>query len=144
MTRKDLVKELKSVIKFFKKGGQGCTTIKLNDRLALCVGYLDGYDSEDIDLIHAAGEPTWCLNAGIKVWTSDSMRTDYGYINSPFYRSGDVWATDVSLGYSEDIEALARYFLKEYKAMKKCEIATGGEILNYDSPEDYCRKNEVE
>ena len=52
--------------------------------------------------------------------------------------------TDVSVGYNEDVDALADYFLEEYRTMKECEIADDGEILNYDSPEDYCEKNEIE
>ena len=143
MTKRELVKYLKAEIEYFRDGADGCAVIKLDDRLAVCVGWLDGYDPADVDLIHAEELPTWCLNAGIKVHTSDSLKTDYEFINAPFYRSGDVWMTDVSLGYNEDIKALADYFLKEYKAMKKCEIAEDGEILNYNSPEDYCKENEV-
>ena len=144
MTKKELAKELKRAINFFKVNTCGCVTIKLDDRLGVCVGWLGGYDIADIDLIHAKDDPSWCLNAGIKVYTSDSMRTDYEYMNSPFYRNGDVWMTDVSVGYNEDVDALADYFLEEYRAMKECEIADDGEILNYDSPEDYCEKNGIE
>ena len=144
MTKKELAKELKKAIDFFKENDCGCVTIRLDDRLGVCVGWLGGYDIADVDLIHAEDDPSWCLNAGIKVYTSDSLGTDYEYMNSPFYRNGDVWMTDVSVGYNEDVDALADYFLEEYRAMKKCEIADDGEILNYDSPEDYCEKNGIE
>lgn len=144
MTKKELIEALEDAIDYMKKGGNGCFTFKLDDRLAVCVGWLDGYDPADVDLIHDENEPTWCLNAGIKVWTSDSSRTDYEYINAPYFKNGEVWSTDVSLGYSEDIKALAEYLLREYKAMKKLEIAEDGEILNYDSPEGYCKYTEVE
>lgn len=142
MTKKELIEAIEDAIDYMKKGGNGCFTFKLDNRLAVCVGWLDGYDPADVDLIHDKEEPTWCLNAGIKVHTSDSMRTDYEYINAPFYRSGDVWTTDVSLGYHEDVESLVDYLLKEYEAMKKCEIAEDGEILNYENPDEYCEANE--
>lgn len=144
MTKRELTKYLKANIEYFKDGADGCATIKLDDRLAVCIGWLDGYDPADVDLIHAEDAPTWCLNAGIKVHTSDSMKTDYEYINAPYFRNGEVWSTDVSLGYSEDIKALADYLLREYKAMKKLDIAEDDEILNYDSPDGYCRYIEAE
>lgn len=142
MTREELIEAIEDAIDYMKNGGTGCYTFKLDNRLAVCVGWCDGYDPADVDLIHDKEEPTWCLNAGIKVHTSDSMRTDYEYINAPFYRSGDVWTTDVSLGYHEDVESLVDYLLKEYEAMKKCEIAEDGEILNYENPDEYCEANE--
>lgn len=142
-TRKELIEAITKAITYMKKSGAGCYTFKLNNRLAICVGWCDGYDPADIDLIHDENDPTWCLNAGIKVHTSDSMRTDYEYINSPFYRSGDVWSTDVSLSPDEDIEELADYLLREYESMKKLDIAEDGEIMNYESPDDYYKKNEV-
>lgn len=141
MTREELIETIEDAIKFFKEGHDGCITIKLDNTFGVCVGWLDGYDPADVDLIHAKDSPTWCLNAGLKAYTSDSMRTDYEFINAPYFRNGEVWSTDVSLGYHEDVEALVDYFLEEYEAMKKCIVAEDGEILNYESPDEYCEKN---
>lgn len=144
MTKEKLAKQIIEAINWCKKTDTGCFIIKLDNRLAVCVGWLDGYDPEDEHCIHSKSEPTYCLNVGIKVHTSDFMCTDYEYLNAPFYRSGDVWMTDVSIDEDEDVEALVDYLLREYEAMKKLDIAEDGEILNFDSPDGYCKYNEVE
>lgn len=137
-TKEELIEAIKNAINYMKEGGSGCYTLELDSRLAICIGWCGGYDPADIDLIHAVDDETYCLNAGIKVHTSDSMRTDYEYINAPYYDSGDVWSTDVSLGYHEDVEELVEYLLKEYEAMKVCVIEDDGRIDNFRCPEDYC------
>ena len=83
LNKQKLVKEIKSSVEWLINEDCGCVTIKLDDTLAVCVGWSDGYDVTDTDVIHSKQSPTWCINAGIKVWTSDSMRTDYDFINSP-------------------------------------------------------------
>ena len=132
MTKQELAKEIKSAVEWLINEDCGCSTIKLDDTLAICVGWLDGYDVTDTGAIHSKTEPTWCVNAGIKVWTSDSMRTDYDFINSPYYEdSGDVWDTDVSISPLENYEELADYFLTEYAAMSRFEIEDDGKITGH-------------
>lgn len=137
MRKETLAKALRQAIGTMRNS-DGCYEIPLEGNLSLFVGWLDGYDEEDPTCIHAKDDPSWCLNAGIKVNTSDNMKTDYEYINSPFYDSGDVWQTDVSLDENEDCDRLADYFLKEFEAMKRCDIDDDGRIANFKSPEDYC------
>lgn len=132
MNKQELAKEIKSAVRWLIKEDCGCSTIKLDDTLAVCVGWLDGYDVSNTGVIHSKQSPTWCVNAGIKVWTSDSMRTDYDFINSPYYEySGDVWDTDVSISPFENYEELADYFLKEYDAMSKLEMERDGKIIGH-------------
>lgn len=132
MTKQELAKKIKEAVEYFEKDERGCYTLKLDDKLAICVGWSDGYDVTNTGVIHSRIEPTWCINAGIKVWTSDSMRTDYDFINSPYYEdSGDVWDTDVSISPSENYEELADYFLTEYEAMSKFEIEDDGKITGH-------------
>lgn len=90
---------------------------------------MDGYDISDTGVIHSKSEPTFCVNAGIKVWTSDSLRTDYDWINSPYFEDGAVWDTDVTISRNEDYETLADYLLKEYESMLEYDIACDGKII---------------
>jgi len=138
MTKLELAKRINSAVKDLISMDEGCVTIELDNRLAVCVGWLNGYDPDDESCIHSKNSPTWCINAGLKVWTSDSMRTDYEFINAPYFRSGDVWMTDVTISPDALIEDLADYFLKEYEAMKACVIEEDGLIDNFETPEDYC------
>ena len=132
MTKQELANKIKEAVEYFEQDERGCYTLKLDDKLAICVGWSDGYDVTNTGVIHSKTEPTWWVNAGIKVWTSDSMRTDYDFINSPYYEdSGDVWDTDVSISPSENYEELADYFLTEYEAMSKFEIEDDGKITGH-------------
>lgn len=129
MTKQELAKEIESAVEWLIKEDCGCCTIKLDDTLAVCVGWLDGYDVTDTDTIHSKQNPSYCINAGIKSWKSDNLRTDYDFINSPYYEDGDVWDTDVSISPNENYEALADYFLIEYEAISELEIETNGKII---------------
>lgn len=120
---------LKEEVKYYEADGVGCSTFKLDDTLAVCIGWSDGYDISDTGVIHSKSEPTFCVNAGIKVWTSDSLRTDYDWINNPYFEDGAVWDTDVTISRNEDYETLADYLLKEYESMLKYDIAHDGKIL---------------
>ena len=132
MTKQELANKIKEAVELLINEDCGCVTIKLDDTFAVCVGWLDGYDITDTGAIHSKQDPTWCINAGIKVWTSDSMRTDYDFINSPYYENtGDVWDTDVSISPFENYEELADYFLTEYEAMSKFEIEDDGKITGH-------------
>ena len=103
--------------------GGGCYTLELDNRLAVCVGWEDGFDPEDTPF----GDG-WDIVTGIKVWTSDDMRTDYEWINSPFYRGGDVWDTTTSIGKG-DGKSVAPWLLKEYEEMKNLPMTEQGEII---------------
>ena len=122
---------IKESVEWLVKNQQGCCHYKLDDHLAVCVGWSGGYDkTKDGILIQAEDDPTYAINAGIKVWTSDAaMLTDYDWINAPYYQDGDVWDTDCSISYQEDYEWLAQYLLKMYDEMKNLELADDGLIL---------------
>lgn len=130
-----LINFLKEQIKYYKTDGYGCSTFKLDDTLAICVGWSDGYDVSDTNIIHSNSDPSFCVNAGIKVWTSDDLRTDYDWINSPYFEDGTVWDTSMTLSQYEDYEALADYFLQEYNDMLKYDIDRNGKILGLAADE---------
>jgi len=134
-TKEEIAKGLKEAVEWLIDQDEGCVTIKLDDKLGICVGWLPGYGEEHRDdVIQSKAEPDFAINAGIKVYTSDDMRTDYEFINMPYYENGDVVQTDVSIEPNENYEELAEYFLKEYDGMKDFDIAEDGLII--EKPED--------
>ena len=130
MTKDILAKEIQSAVKWLIEKDCGCSTIKLDDRLAVCVGWSDGYDPNDAWGIHSKESPTFCITAGIKVWTSDYLRTDFDWINSPYYSNGDVWCNYLTVSSDNNYKAIAEWFWKEYQTLSKFEISEDGLILN--------------
>lgn len=127
------VKEfIKKSVDWLKEEDMGCTTLKLDDKLAICVGWLPGYGEEARDdVIQSASEPDFAINAGLKVWTSDDMRTDYEFINMPYYESGEVVETDVSIEPSDEedgYEQIAKWLLDSYEGIKDLDIDDNGLI----------------
>ena len=131
MNKNTLAKEIKSAVEWLIRENCGCSTIKLDEKLAVCVGWSEGYDVNDKDAIHSRENPTWCINVGIKVWTSDSLRTDYEFINAPYYENGEVWDTDCTVSPYENYEMLADYLLTEYKTLSQFEIEDDGKIIGH-------------
>lgn len=131
MQTKQLSQWLKDSVNWLIDHQEGCSTYKLDDHLAVCVGWSGGYEDEpDESLIQAIDDLTFAINAAIKVWTSDSMRTDLDYINVPYYENGDVVDTTVSISEDEDYDKLAEYFLEEYERLKDLEIRDDGLIIS--------------
>ena len=149
MDKKEVKEFLEESVEWLKDQDMGCCTYKLDDKLAICVGWLPGYDESDEDVIHSSSEPSYGINAGIKVWTSDDMRTDYEFINAPYYKDGDVLMTDVSIKPDANLDELVDYFEKEYDEMKDLELEDDGEIIEKkeevkveDEVEESCKKEE--
>lgn len=131
MQTKILSKWIKESVDWLANRQEGCCTCKLDDHLAVCVGWSGGYSDEpDESLIQAIDDLTFAINAAIKVWTSDDMRTDLDYINAPYYENGDVVDIAVSISEDEDYDKLAKYFLEEYEKLKDLEIRDDGLIIS--------------
>ena len=131
MQTKQLSQWLKDSVNCLIDHQEGCCTYKLDDHLAVCVGWSAGYGDELREgIIQAKDEPDYAINAALKVWTSDSMRTDLDYINAPYYDSGEVIDTAVSISEDEDYDKLAEYFLEEYERLKDLEIRDDGLIIS--------------
>lgn len=141
---KEIQEFIKKAVDDFKTDFNGCYTYMLDDRLAICVGWLSGYDVNDDDVIHSQTEPEFAVNAGIKVYTSDYMKDDYAFIKMPYYQNGEVLQTDVSISpdfEKDNYKDLAQYLLKEYESMKDLDIDEDGLIHEEASTEE---KTEVE
>ena len=131
MQTKQLSQWLKDSVNCLIDHQEGCGTYKLDDHLAVCVGWSGGYSNEpDESVIQATDDLTYAVNVAIKVWTSDSMRTDLDYINAPYYENGDVVDIGISISKNEDYDKLAEYFLKEYEGLKDLEIRDDGLIIS--------------
>ena len=131
MQTKQLSQWLKDSVNCLIDHQEGCCTYKLDDHLAVCVGWSGGYEDEpDESLIQGIDDLTFAINAAIKVWTSDDMRTDLDYINAPYYKNGDVVDIAVSISEDEDYDKLAEYFLEEYERLKDLEIRDDGLIIS--------------
>ena len=131
MQTKQLSQWLKDSVNCLIDHQEGCGTYKLDDHLAVCVGWSGGYSNEpDESVIQATDDLTYSIDAAIKVWTSDSMRTDLDYINAPYYENGDVIDIGISISKNEHYDKLAEYFLKEYEGLKDLEIRDDGLIIS--------------
>ena len=128
-TMDNVAKWLKESTDWLIDNQQGCCTLKLDDRLAICVGWSAGYGDEPRkDVIQAKGNPDYAINAGIKVWTSDDMRTDLDYINFPYKENGDVYNDAISLSEDEDFDWLANALITDYEVLEGLEIDKDGEV----------------
>lgn len=128
---KTLAKWIEESVEWLRKEDRGCCTCQLDNRLAVCVGWSDGFDPEDTTIIHSENEPTWAIVIGIKVWTSDDLRTDFDWISSPYYEDRDceVFDTDYAISPDENYEFLAKDYLEEFHKMSNLIIAENGSIV---------------
>ena len=131
MQTKQLSQWLKDSVNWLIDHQEGCGTYKLDGHLAVCVGWSGGYEAEpDESLIQAIDDLTFAINAAIKVWTSDDMRTDLDYINAPYYENGDVIDIGIYISKNEDYNKLDEYFLEKEEKLKDLEIRDDGLIIS--------------
>lgn len=127
-TIETLAKEIESAVEWLKAEDCGCSTIKLDDKLAVCVGWSDGFDPDDETVIH--GKPATCaIVAAIKVWTTDDMRTDIDWIDMPYFEDGSAWGDEISIHPDENYEFVAECFLKDFETLSRYDIQPDGKII---------------
>lgn len=130
MNKKEIAKFVQESVEWLVENQMGCCRYKLDDHLAIFVGWSGGYDEEKDDtLIQARDDSTYAINAGIKVWTSDDMWTDFDWLNFPYYESGDVIDMRMSIAPNDNCEIIAKYLLEMYEEVKDLELADDGLIL---------------
>ena len=135
--RNEIAKFVKESVEWLVAEQQGCCRYKLDDHLAIFVGWSAGYGNEERnDIIQAKDDLDWGINVGIKVWTSDYMQTDYDWLNFPYYENGDVLDMDCAVSPQEDYERITKYLLKMYDEVKDLILADDGRILE-DNRYDY-------
>lgn len=127
-TIETLAKEIESAVEWLKAEDCGCSTIKLDDKLAVCVGWSDGFDPDDETVIH--GKPATCaIVAAIKVWTTDDMITDIDWIDMPYFEDGSAWDGEISIHPDENYEFVAECFLKDFETLSRYDIQPDGKII---------------
>lgn len=127
----EIAKFVKESVEWLIEEQEGCCTYRLDDHLAVCVGWSAGYGNEKRDdVIQAKDNPDYGIDAGIKVWTSDaSMLTDYDWINFPYYDDGEVLDMDCAISPQEDWNRIAKYLLKMYDEVKDLGLNDNGMII---------------
>ena len=129
--KKDIIKFVKQSVEWLQKEQQGCCHYKLDDHLAICVGWSEG-DGKKIrdDRIQSKDDPDYGINVGIKVWTSDAtMLTDFDWINFPYYDDGEVLDMSLEIAPNENYKHITDSLLKWYNEIKNISLDNNGKIL---------------
>ena len=130
INRNKIKEFIKESVEWLQKEQMGCCRYKLDDHLAIFVGWSAGYGEERRDdVIQAKDYPDYGINAGIKVWTSDDLWTDFDWINFPYYKDGDVLDMDCAISPQEDWERVTDYLLRMYYEVNHLKLANDGMIL---------------
>lgn len=95
----------------------GCFRFILDEDLAIFIGWLDGYDPDDGGL-HANDDPTWCLNAAIRI-RNDFDWSEFGFLDSPLNDDGELVFQPLTISVNDDPESLAEHFINEYSEWLK-------------------------
>lgn len=128
-TMDNVAKWLKESTDWLIDNQQGCCTLKLDDRLAICVGWSNGFSDEPREgVIQAIDDLDYAIVAGVKVWTSDDMRTDFDFINFPYCKGGDIYDDTYTIAKDEDFDWLANALITDYEVLEGLEIDKDGEI----------------
>lgn len=89
--------------------------------LVLAVGWLSGYDPKDAEdgYMMSRSDPTYGITAALVLlnpWDS----ADLEYATMPWCRKdGEVWNTQLAMRRGDDWRSHAKWFRKEYEAMRK-------------------------
>ena len=130
LNKKEIAKFVQESVEWLVENQMGCCRYKLDDRLAIFVGWSGGYGKEKRDdVIQAKDDPDYGINVGVKVWTSDYMQTDFDWLNFPYEEDGDVWDMSLGVAPNADYEYLAKSMLKWYNEVKEFDMTDGGMIL---------------
>ena len=128
-TMDNVAKWLKESTDWLIDNQQGCCTLKLDDHLAICVGWSNGFGDEPCeDLIQAKDNLDYAVVAGVKVWTSDDMRTDFDFINFPYCKGDDAYDDTYIIAKNEDFNWLANALITDYEVLEGLEIDKDGLI----------------
>lgn len=131
--KNEIAKFVKESVKWLQKEQQGCCRYKLDDHLAIFVGWSAGYGEEKRDdVIQAKDNLDYGINVGIKVWTSDYMQTDFDWLNFPYYDDGEVLDMSLGIALNENYKHIADSLLKWYEEVENIVLADNGRILEDD------------
>ena len=131
--RNKIAKFIQESVEWLQKEQCGCCCHKLDDRLAIFVGWSAGYGNMVRgDVVQTKDDLDFGINVGLKVWTSDDMWTDFDWLNFPYYYDGDVLDMSCNVAPRADyphFQWIAHYMLQCYDEIKNLELAKDGMIL---------------
>ena len=122
---------LKTACDYFKNQGEGCFNFPLSDDLVLAIGWSDGYDMADNDIIKSekgqrqSGDWTcgYAVNAAVKI-RNDTDCSDFDFLNFPIYKDGECfnecWDNGITMKPNQtrrEYRRDARWFLETFVAM---------------------------
>ena len=118
---------LKEACDHFKNQGEGCYNLPLFEDLVLAVGWSDGYNMADNDIIKSeegqrqSGDLTcgYAVNAAVKV-RNDADCSDFDFLYYPSYKDGDCWDNGISMRPNQtrrEYRKDARWFLETFVDM---------------------------
>ena len=126
---------IKESVKELKEGRATNCRLKLDDRLAIFVGWSAGYGDEvRNDVVQDLDDLDFAINVGIKVWTSDDMWTDFDFLNYPYYKNGDVLDMGISIEPNDEADGykvVAQDMVDYYNTVKTLDIDKDGEIQEH-------------
>lgn len=126
----ELAKFLKdSANNLYKKHENGCyrfITNPLSD-LAIYIGWSPGFDPKDAEQFGSyVDENGYGVVAGIKI-RNDADWAEFEFLDSPWYKNGEVYDSEVSISSSTDFNKLADELLDMEKEME--DLIHSGELL---------------
>jgi hypothetical protein len=126
----EIAQFVKESVEWLIENQEGCCRYQLDDHLAIFVGWSGGYGKEErSDIIQAKDDPDWGINAGVKVWTSDYMQTDFDWINFPYEENGDVWDMCLGISPNANYDIIAKDLLQWYDEVKEFDMTDDGMIV---------------
>ena len=132
-----LAKFIEEAVEGLKDGEYTNYSYKFDDRFALFVGWSKGYDEDDDTVIHDEEDPEFAIVAGIKVWTSDYVGTDFDWLNYPYVEGGDVIDDSMTISPVADYHKLAQDFLDDYNDdYKDLKVTKDGLVVEHDDDEE--------
>ena len=127
-------KFLKKSVEWLKSQDSGCCEMDcpgVEGDLKVVVGWSGGYYDYDDTVIHSKSEPSFAINAAIKI-NAGYMETDFDMdYNFLYFEDGDTCDVSVSIDPDEDYRATAEYLLDEAEALDKFEYEEDGKIIGH-------------
>ena len=136
-----IAKFIEDAVNGLKNGEATNYRYKLDDRLAIFVGWSEGFDEDDETVIHDEEDPEYGIVAGVKVWTSDDMWTDFDYLNFPYYENGEVldyMTSDISP--NGNYTATANLLISLYDKIKDLNVDKDGRVVEGEISESASKK----
>lgn len=130
LNKQEIATFVKESVEWLQKEQMGCCRYKLDDHLAIFVGWSAGYGEEKRDdVIQTKDYPDYGINVGVKVWTSDDMWTDYDYLNFPYREDGEVYDMGMSVVPNDNYEDIVQTLIDWYYEVSSFTLAKDGKIL---------------